>query len=175
LKAGVRLEEAAKALKDFQGVARRYERVGEAGGVRVIDDYAHNPAKLAATLETARLEAKRVLAVFQLQGFSPARFMKNEFIESLVSGLGPNDILWMPEIYYAGGTVSRDISGRDIAEAVAARGRDARFVQNRAAIVLEVARAARSGDVVLVMGARDPSLPRFAQDILEALAAQKPQ
>ncbi|MDE1977500.1 MAG: UDP-N-acetylmuramate--alanine ligase, partial [Elusimicrobia bacterium] len=94
--AGVPLETSAHALSGFRGVARRFEIVGEAGGVRVIDDFAHNPAKVEAALRAAKLGARRVLAVFQLHGYAPARFLKNEFIGAFTRALGPEDRLWMP-------------------------------------------------------------------------------
>jgi len=166
---GIPLEAAAKALAQFRGVARRFEFVGEARGVSIIDDFAHNPAKVSAAIAAAKLGGHRVLAVFQLHGYAPARFLKNEFIEALALALSPEDRLWMPEIYYAGGSVTRDISANDIVKAIAARGRQADFVPNREDIPALIAKEARPGDAVLVMGARDPSLADFARAILQGL------
>jgi UDP-N-acetylmuramate--alanine ligase len=169
---GVPLEAAAKALKNFAGIARRFELVGRAGGVEVVDDYAHNPAKVAAALAAARLRAKRVLAVFQLHGYFPARFMRKEFIEALSTGLRPGDRLWMTEIYYAGGTTAKDISAEDFVREIAARGRRAVFAPAREELPRELAKESKAGDLILVMGARDPSLPGFAQEVLESLKRQ---
>ncbi|HVA67387.1 MAG TPA: Mur ligase domain-containing protein [Elusimicrobiota bacterium] len=166
---GVPLETAARALSQFRGVARRFEFIGEARGVRVIDDFAHNPAKIEAAIRAAKLGARRVLAVFQLHGYAPARFLKNEFIDAFARALDPDDQLWMPEIYYAGGSVTRDISTEGIADAVAARGRRARFAPHRDDIPALIAKEAREGDVILSMGARDPSLPEFARKIFSSL------
>ena len=168
-KAGVALADCAKALAAFQGVSRRFERVGTAGGVEVVDDFAHNPVKVAAALAAAHLRAARVHAVFQLHGFAPARFMKSEFLDAFAAGLGPKDVLWLPEIFYAGGTAAQDISAADYARELKARGKDARFLADRSELPAALAREARAGDLVLVMGARDPSLPRFARDLLNAL------
>lgn len=168
-KAGVSSADCAKALAGFQGVSRRFERVGASRGVEVVDDFAHNPAKVAAALAAAHLRAPRVLAVFQLHGFAPARFMKAEFLDAFASSLRPDDVLWLPEIFYAGGTAAKDISAADYARELKARGKDARFSADRAAIPGDAAREARPGDLVLLMGARDPSLPRFARDLLAAL------
>jgi UDP-N-acetylmuramate--alanine ligase len=168
-KAGVALPDCAKALAAYQGVSRRFERVGSSRGVDVVDDFAHNPAKVAAALAAAHLRAPRVLAVFQLHGFAPARFMKAEFIDAFAAGLAKDDVLWLPEIFYAGGTAAKDISAADYARELKARGKDVRFFSDRAAIPADAAREARSGDLVLLMGARDPSLPRFARDLLSAL------
>jgi UDP-N-acetylmuramate--alanine ligase len=168
-RAGVTLPACAKALTAYQGVSRRFERVGSSRGVDVIDDFAHNPAKVAAALAAGHLRAPRVLAVFQLHGFAPARFMKTEFLDAFAAGLAKDDVLWLPEIFYAGGTAAKDVSAADYARELKARGKDVRFFADRAAIPADAAREARSGDLVLLMGARDPSLPRFARDLLAAL------
>lgn len=167
--AGVGLRECAEALRAFQGVARRFEEVGTARGVTVIDDFAHNPAKVRAAFAAARLRAERVLAVFQPHGFAPTRFNRQEFVDAFVESLGARDVLWLPEIYYAGGTAQKTISSRDLADPVRARGKDARFVERREEIPAEVAAEAKEGDLVLSMGARDPSLGDFARSLLAEL------
>jgi UDP-N-acetylmuramate--alanine ligase len=78
-------------------------------------------------------------------------------------------VLWLPEIYFAGGTVTRDISSRDLVDAVAAAGRDARFEADRSALPDLIAAEARPQDLVLVMGARDPGLTGFCREILARL------
>ncbi len=166
---GVKPELCAEALKKFKGVKRRFERVGERGNIRVIDDYAHNPAKISAAIRTAQLGGGRVLAFFQPHGFGPTRFMKNELIESFADSLNVEDILWVTEIYYAGGTVTKDISSMEIAGGIVERGREARFVPVRDEIIPEMVLIAREGDTILVMGAREHSLHQFAWDILESL------
>ena len=75
----------------------------------------------------------------------------------------------MPEIYYAGGTVNKNISSKDISDAVAARGKSAEFFPDRAAIPAAVASMARPGDIVAVLGARDATLADFARQIFSAL------
>ncbi|MDE2490055.1 MAG: UDP-N-acetylmuramate--alanine ligase, partial [Elusimicrobia bacterium] len=129
---GAPLDAAAAALRDFGGVGRRFEVVGEARGVEVVDDFAHNPEKVRAVLGAARLRAKRVLAVFQLHGFAPARFMKAEFLDAFAESLGPADVLWLPDIYYVGGTAAKDVSAAEYADALAARGAAARYRPDRA-------------------------------------------
>jgi UDP-N-acetylmuramate-alanine ligase len=79
----------------------------------------------------------------------------------------------MPEIFFAGGTVTRDISSADLVAGIAHRGRDARFEKERARLASLIAAEARPKDVVLVMGARDPSLTAFAHDCLAALAGRR--
>ncbi len=166
---GVPLQDAARALRDFGGVGRRFEVAGEARGVEVVDDFAHNPEKVRAALGAAHLRAGRVLAVFQLHGFAPARFMKAEFVDAFAESLRPGDALWLPDIYYVGGTAAKDVSAKDYADALTARGVRALHRPDRAAIPGAIAAEAKEGDLVLVMGARDPSLPEFAASVLAAL------
>jgi len=167
---GVTLADCRRALAAYQGVARRFQSLGTARGVEVVDDFAHNPAKIAAALTAAQLRSPRILAVYQPHGFAPTRLLKDELIEAFARALRPDDRLWLPDIYYVGGTTSQDISSRDVVEPLRRRGRKAFHVPRRADIVAEVAAQAREGDLVLVMGARDPSLSDFAHDILGALS-----
>jgi UDP-N-acetylmuramate--alanine ligase len=168
---GAPLEVAAKALKEFRGVGRRFSIVGSARGVEVVDDFAHNPEKVRAVFGAAHLRAKRVLAVFQLHGFAPARFMKAEFLDAFADSLSSQDVLWLPDIYYVGGTAAKDISSKDYADELVARRKLAFAEPDRAKIAADIAKTARPGDLVLVMGARDPSLSDFAAQILERLKA----
>jgi UDP-N-acetylmuramate--alanine ligase len=181
--AGVPLAELAAPLARYRGVDRRFQVLGTANGVEVVDDFAHNPAKLAAAIETARrsVEARapaggRVLAVYQPHGYGPTRFLRNDFVQTFASALGPEDRLWLLEVYYAGGTAQRDFSAADIVAEIAARGTRAEFAPSREWLVRRVAGEAREGDLVLVMGARDPSLTDLARAILETVrsAAARP-
>ena len=88
----------------------------------------------------------------------------------LAASLRPRDVLWLPEIFYAGGTVSRDISSADLVADVVATSRDARFIAARSDLPAAIAAEAEAGDLVLVMGARDPSLTALGRAILAALA-----
>ena len=166
----VPLADMVAPLAGFQGVARRFESVGVARGIEVVDDFAHNPAKIAAAIATARARAGRVLAVFQPHGYGPTRFLWRDFVETFARVLGPEDRLWMLEVFYAGGTARRDFSAAAIVAEIAARGARAEFAESRAWLVRRIAAEARAGDLVLVMGARDPSLTLLAQDVLGALA-----
>lgn len=167
---GISLARMAPALAGFAGVSRRFERVGAAAGVEVIDDFAHNPDKIAAALATAHVRLPRtggrVLAVFQPHGYGPTRFLREALVETFATNLGPDDVLWLPEIYFAGGTVTRDISSRDLVDDIRGQGRDARFLAARDQLPPAIAAEARPGDLVVVMGARDPSLTDFCREIL---------
>jgi len=167
----VPLADMVAPLAGFQGVARRFESVGVARGVEVVDDFAHNPAKIVAAIATARARGRRVLAVFQPHGYGPTRFLWRDFVDTFAGVLGPEDRLWMLEVYYAGGTARRDFSAAEIVAEIAARGATAEFAESRPWLVRRLAAEAREGDLVLVMGARDPSLTDLARDVLGALAA----
>ena len=114
-----------------------------------------------------------MLGVFQPHGFGPTRFLRADLVASLASALEPRDVLWMPEIFYGGGTVTKDISSADLVADIQARGRDARFAARRADLPSLIAAEARPGDLVLVMGARDPSLTGLGEAILAALMASE--
>ena len=136
----------------------------------MLDDYAHNPAKISAVLETLhRSSGRRVISVYQPHGFAPTRHLRRELVDAFLRGLTATDILIMPEIFYAGGTVAKDISSRDLIEDVSAGGRSAFYFKDRRDVVAEVLRLAVPGDIIVVMGARDWTLSDFARELFEAL------
>ena len=160
------LSKSLPALKGYRGIA-------PPSGWGQVDDFAHNPDKVRAVLAAAAGCAARVLAVYQPHGYAPTRFLKDDFIAAFTDALRPEDLLWMPEIYYAGGTAAKTISSADLTRPLAERGRRARFLADRAEIVAELVKEARPGDLILVMGARDPSLGAFARSILAALRSRR--
>jgi UDP-N-acetylmuramate--alanine ligase len=156
-------------LARFPGVARRFEVIAvTAGGIRVVDDYAHNGEKLRAAITTAQAGADRVLAVFQPHGFGPARFLRPELREMMPRLLRPQDRLCYAEIFYAGGTVARDVSSRMLAEDLPAA-LECGYAPDHPAVVDWLRAQARPGDTVLIMGARDPELPALARAAAAAL------
>jgi UDP-N-acetylmuramate--alanine ligase len=167
--AGVPLADAANALSGFTGVKRRLEVIGQANGVTVIDDFAHNPDKIAATLATLHDFPGRLLVMFQPHGFGPLRLMKEQFIDCFARNLAPEDELLMPEPVYFGGTVDRSVSSGDIVRGVEARGRKAYVFPDRAACGDRLVASARPGDRIIVMGARDDTLSQFAASLLARL------
>ena len=167
--AGVPLGEAAEALARFTGIRRRLEIVGRAGGVTVLDDFAHNPDKIAATLDTLHDFPGRLLVLFQPHGYGPLKNMKNEFIAGFAEKLGADDILIVSEPAYFGGTTDKSVTSRDIVAGIAARGRNAVAPGDRVVSGAELLRAARSGDRIVIMGARDDTLSSFAREILTSL------
>lgn len=166
---GVTLREAASALEGFNGLRRRFELVGEANGVTVIDDFAHNPDKIEATLGTLHGFAGRLLVMFQPHGFGPLRLMKDAFIDCLARNLDDSDVLIMPDPVYFGGTVDRSVTSQDIVQGVQGRRRSAFVFADRAACGDKLIELARPGDRIVVMGARDDTLSQFAAGLLDRL------
>ena len=167
--AGVPLAQGAEALASFAGLRRRFELVGEAGGVKVIDDFAHNPDKIAATLRTLHAFPGRLLLFFQPHGYGPLRTMKEELIATFAAGMGAEDVLIMPDPVYYGGTTSREVGSADIVAGIQARGRRAEHVPERAACGGRLVELAEPDDRIVVMGARDDTLTLFAEEIVERL------
>ncbi|MGA1876142.1 MAG: UDP-N-acetylmuramate--L-alanine ligase, partial [bacterium] len=166
---GLSWSDIQSGLETFQGISRRFELVGEARGIRVIDDFAHNPQKITAALRAASGTGSRRILVFQPHGYGPIRFLKEELAEAFASEMSDHDILFIPEVYYAGGTASRDISSRDLVNSITKRGRDARYGESRESLLKSLIEESRSGDTILVMGARDDTITSFCRKILHRL------
>jgi UDP-N-acetylmuramate--alanine ligase len=170
---GVSLKAAAAYLGEFTGIRRRLEVVGASDGITVIDDFAHNPDKISATLETLHAFSGRLLIMFQPHGYGPIRFMRDALVGCFASGLRDEDVLVMSAPVYFGGTVDRSIGSDDIVCEVQRRGRKAFAFPDRAACGDLLVKLARRGDRIIVMGARDDSLSQFARELLRRLAAPK--
>lgn len=166
----VPLEEAAAALESFAGIRRRMELVGTAGGVTVIDDFAHNPDKIEATLSTLHDFPGRLLLMFQPQGFGPLKLLKEAFIDCFARNMRDDDVLVMPQPVYFGGTVERSVTSDDIVQGVQGHGRKAHVFAERAECGEKLLSLARAGDRIVIMGARDDTLSQFAAGLLGALA-----
>jgi UDP-N-acetylmuramate--alanine ligase len=169
---GVPLALGAEALARFEGLKRRLETVGTAAGVSVIDDFAHNPDKIDASLATLRAQPGRLLIMFQPHGFGPLAKMGDELAQSFARGLGPDDKLYLPDPVYHGGTVERSRGSDWLASEIQAEGRGAMHIADRAAIAEALIADAREGDRIVVMGARDDTLSEFALALVDRLAAR---
>ncbi|GBE43524.1 UDP-N-acetylmuramate--L-alanine ligase [bacterium BMS3Bbin10] len=166
---GIALEQACALLGSFKGIRRRLEVAGTVNDVTVIDDFAHNPDKIKATLATLHEFPGRLLIMFQPHGFGPLKLMKDTFIDCFAHGLEEVDILLMPEPVYFGGTVERVVTSQDIVRAIEARGREACALADRNACGEKLLELARPGDRIVVMGARDDTLSEFAAELLHEL------
>ena len=161
--------QAVKALETFAGIRRRMEVVGTVNDITVIDDFAHNPDKIAATLKTLHAFDGRLLILFQPHGFGPLKLMKSEFIDGFAGLMRETDVLLMPEPVYYGGTTDRSVGSEDIATGVRAAGRQAEALPTRADCGDRIVGMAQPGDRIIVMGARDDTLSSFAVDLLGRL------
>lgn len=161
------LAEAAAAIEGFTGLRRRFELVGEKGGVAVIDDFGHNPDKIAATLDTLHAFPGRLLLLFQPHGYGPLKVMRRELVAMFADKLGADDLLVLPDPVYQGGTVAREVTSADIVADVAATGRHVLHIPDRDAAAAHLVAQARPGDRIVVMGARDDTLSQLAQGMLE--------
>lgn len=168
---GVDAAEACAALSGFTGIRRRFDIVGSANGITVIDDFGHNPDKIAATLSTLHGFPGRVLVMFQPHGYGPLRLMGTELVQTFARDLKPDDLLVMPEPAYYGGTTNREVSSADIVRGVIAGGRRAMHRPDRSACRAVLLSEARPGDRIVIMGARDDTLSDFAADVLAGLSA----
>ncbi|MEO6226094.1 MAG: Mur ligase family protein [Sphingomicrobium sp.] len=172
---GVRIEDAIAAIARFEGLKRRLETVGTAAEVTVIDDFAHNPDKIDATLATLRAQPGRVLLMFQPHGFGPLAKMGEELAASLAGGMAPDDRLYLPDPVYQGGTTERARGSDWLAQQVRDLGRPADHLPERSAIGDALLSEARPGDRILIMGARDDTLIDFARELLERLELRSPR
>jgi UDP-N-acetylmuramate--alanine ligase len=157
----------ADAVRNFEGVARRFSLTKTGNGVHIVDDFAHNPAKIAAAVNAARGLSERIIAVYQPHGFGPTRFLKDEYIETFRTIFQRNDSLYLLPIYYAGGTAQKDISSEDIIDGLGPVSFSAQAASNRDELLTRLKVDTRPGDCILVMGARDPSLPALVKKIVE--------
>ncbi len=167
--AGVTLADAARAVEGFTGLRRRFELVGAAGGIAVIDDFGHNPDKIAATLDTLHAHDGRLLILFQPHGYGPLKQMGRELAQTFIERMVPADVLAMPDPAYFGGTVTREVGSGDIVAQVTAGGRTAFHIADRATAAARLVAIAKPGDRIVVMGARDDTLSVLAADMVEGL------
>ncbi|MBL0056869.1 MAG: UDP-N-acetylmuramate--alanine ligase [Chitinophagaceae bacterium] len=166
---GVDLETCAAALKQYEGIYRRHQVLGKVKGVWVVDDYAHNPVKCARSIEACQPISDKVIAWFQPHGYGPTRFLRKDFVQEIAAVLRPQDEIWMSEIFYAGGTAVKDISANDLINDLKALGKNAFFVEDRHDLVEAVKPHLTENVVLLLMGARDPSLEQFGKEVLAGL------
>lgn len=157
----------AAALRDFGGIRRRLERADGGGAVAVYDDYAHNPAKIAAAWRAAGGEGRRrVLGVWRPHGYGPLRSMMEGLSEAFAEAMGAGDRLWVLPVFDAGGTADRTVRSEELVDRLAGKGAAAEVWNgDLEGLAASVAGEARGGDSVLVMGARDPALPALARRV----------
>jgi UDP-N-acetylmuramate--alanine ligase len=167
--AGVSLQTSAAAISKYEGIYRRHQVIGKKDGVVLIDDYAHNPVKCAASIRACQPVAPKLIAWFQPHGYAPTKFLRKDFCEEISAAVRPGDEVWMSEIFYAGGTTTKDISAADLIQDLREKGVNAFFVESRKDLVNTVRPHFNGNTVLLLMGARDPSLEHFAGEVWNQL------
>ncbi len=158
---GISPDAMASVLPEFTGIERRFDIHRDDGQFLVIDDYAHNPHKIASMMRAVQTLKPAVCYIFQPHGFGPARMMKNEYIAAFTHHLRHTDHLILLPIFYAGGTAHRDISSKDIAEGVRSQGKSAEALADREQLFGKM----DAWKSFVVFGARDESLSLLAETI----------
>ena len=166
---GVTVAQAVRGIERFNGLARRFDIVGTANDITVIDDFGHNPDKIAATLATLKAFPGRIIAFFQPHGYGPIRVMGAELAGVFADMLGKDDHLILCDPVYFGGTVDKSIGSQSITDAVTAAGQNAEYIPAREDCGNRMVNLAQPGDRIVIMGARDDTLSAFAANILARL------
>lgn len=166
LETGVKIEDIAKSLKSFTGVYRRFEVKGEENGIIVIDDYAHHPTEVKATLEAIRKgwKDRRVIGVFQPHTFTRTR----DFYEDFGKAFFNADLAIITDIYPARERPIQGITGELVSESASKFGhRNVEYVQDKNELANKILSIVKSGDIVITMGAGD--IWKTADEVLKQL------
>jgi UDP-N-acetylmuramate--alanine ligase len=166
---GVTLDAMRPGLEGFTGVERRFQRLGEVAGVTVIDDYAHHPTEIRATLDAARaaFPRRRIVAAFQPHLYSRTRDLATEFGSALAAA----DVVFLTEIYPAREQPIAGVTAGLIADAMTRSGRSLAWRGDRPALASALAATVRAGDIVLTLGAGD--ITRTGPELLRALGGPR--
>jgi UDP-N-acetylmuramate--alanine ligase len=164
---GAKVDAMAVGLANFAGVERRFQRLGEAGGVAIVDDYAHNPTKVRAALETARVAfpGRRLVAAFQPHLFTRTRDFAREFGQSLAVA----DVVLLTEIYPAREQPIDGVTSGLVVDGVRAAGKSVAWRGQRNDLAEALAGIVKEGDVVVTIGAGD--ITRTGPELITRLGA----
>ena len=165
---GASVEMLARGLANFRGVERRFERLGDGAGVTVVDDYAHHPTEIRATLAAARLAypGRRIVAAFQPHLFSRTK----DFALDFADALGAADATWLADIYPAREQPMPGVTSALIADAMARAGKSPAWQGPRAEMAAALGASVKPGDVVLTIGAGD--VTKTGPELLALLRAR---
>ncbi len=163
---GASLESMRRGLEAFEGVERRFQRLGAVRGVQVVDDYAHHPTEIVATLEAARaaFPGRRLVAAFQPHLFTRTR----DFAEAFGAALSRADVVFLTAIYPAREQPLPGVTSALVADALRKAGQEVAWSGERDVLATALASAVRDGDVVLTLGAGD--ITRTGPELLQRLA-----
>jgi UDP-N-acetylmuramate--alanine ligase len=159
---GVDFADVSGALADFRGVGRRFEIVAEHEGVLVVDDYAHHPTEIQATLRAARFYGKRIIAIFQPHLYSRTKFFADEFANSLRLA----DEVFVTDIYAAREQPIEGVTAQDIVERMSSA--NAYYVPDKSDLASIIFPRIESGDVIITLGAGD--IRQVALDLAAAFS-----
>lgn len=168
LQVGLSVESIARGLGEYRGVERRFQIRGEVGGVTIIDDYAHHPTEVQATLEAARGGPwRRVIAVFQPHRYSRTQALHEDFGASF----GDADRIVITDVYGAGEQPVPGVTGKLISDAVCTHlpGRAVAYLPHHGELVAYLRASSRPGDALLTLGAGDISA--LGEELLRAVEA----
>ena len=163
---GVSWSQILEALAEFAGVERRFERLGEAAGVSVVDDYAHHPTEIRVTLEAARavFAGQRLVAAFQPHLYSRTR----DFTAAFGDALAAADVVWVTDVFPAREAPIAGVTGEIVARAAREAGaEDVRYHGDLSTLPAALTRSLRPGDVLITLGAG--SIETVGQEVLERL------
>lgn len=166
---GIDKFDAAKTLEGFLGTQRRLEVVGTKNGITLIDDFAHNPDKVFASVSALKDYPGRLIIMFQPHGFAPMKLTGKDIIKAFAAKLDKDDILIMPDIYFVGGTADKSISSQQLIEQALELGVNAHYLPARQEVEKFILENARPGDRIIIMGARDNTLPEFSRRLLKEI------
>ena len=166
---GIAPEDSCKILETFLGTKRRLEVLGSKNSITVIDDFAHNPDKVKASMSALKSYKGRLIIMFQPHGFAPMRMMGKEIIEAFCSYMSQEDILLIPEIFFAGGTVKRDISSLDLVKHATSLQKTSLYFENRQQLKSHIQTISTPNDRIVLMGARDNTITDMGYELLEIL------
>lgn len=158
--------ELVEPLAGFRGIERRLQVVGNVNGATVIDDFGHNPAKIRASWQTVAPHFSRILAVWRPHGFKPLEFMQDELVATIADVCRSGDEFCVLPVFYAGGTVERRVTSETFVARLKTRGIPAVLLADWQTCIDHLVARSGEGDAVLIMGARDPELPRLARDLV---------
>ena len=164
LNLGLPAEQIAAAIASFKGIRQRFEIMGKnSDGITVINDFAHNPEKIAAAISAAHNRfGSPLTATFQPHGFSPLSFMREELVKSLAKCLAKDDLLIMLPVFYAGGSAKFTPTSDEVAAELCDHGLNVMAAdRNQATKII----ASRKSSCILIMGARDASLRTWAAEL----------
>lgn len=162
---GIPLDRIADVLPEFAGIERRFDIYLNSEHGLVIDDYAHNPHKIYSLMQTVQKIRENICYIFQPHGFAPTIMMKNEYIDVFVNNLRGSDHLMLLPIFYAGGTVSKEISSHDLADGIKAKGGSVEVIMERGDIIKRL----HEQKNYVIFGARDETLADFAKEIANVI------